>query len=227
VKFYYPNGKEIKSFDKFIKFYNRCYYIENSYIVEAYFDELIEKGIKEKSDIFKILAWKTGKINQKESKVDNFVYYKGWEDDKSFSVKHYGREINLKILIDYAFENQNELKKMKPQDIIGKFNNENVIPEGIGTVYLVTLCYFITQAKYPIFDRFADIALKAVKKGMAPLNKIKASQLPDKSIKGFNEKMKVYDDFCELIQNVEEEFNVIYKNSRDIDRALWVYGHLF
>ena len=38
---------------------------------------------------------------------------------------------------------------------------------------------------------------------------------------------EIYGGFVEMIQKAEKEFDVKYKDSRDMDRALWAYGHLF
>ena len=34
--------------------------------------------------------------------------------------------------------------------------------KGLGTVYCITLLYFISMGKYPIFDQFADKALDVI-----------------------------------------------------------------
>ena len=147
MKVYYPNGEEIKSFEEFIKFYNRCYYWKNNYNVEKYFDKLIKEGIKEKTDIFKILAWKIGKIKQKESTADKFVYSKDWDGENNFRVKLSNENVDLSEFISFIWDNMSDLEEMNPTQMITTLKNKQIIPKGIGTVYLVTLCYFITQSK--------------------------------------------------------------------------------
>ena len=56
---------------------------------------------------------------------------------------------------------------------------------------------------------------------------IKYSEPPDKSSKEFRTICEegVYKDYCDMIDAVFGIEN--YKKNRDIDRALWAYGHEF
>lgn len=101
--------------------------------------------------------------------------------------------------------------------------------QGIGAVYLITLLYFVTNHQYPgkcpIYDRFAMSALLAIKNNKKISDDVKCGELSDKNIKNFpklvGEKMKQY------IGLIDDIFGEEYNANRDIDRALWVYGHLF
>lgn len=95
---------------------------------------------------------------------------------------------------------------------------------------MVTLLFFVTNGECPIYDRFAMRALLAIKHGCKPgdtinSNDAKPANLPCKSDKNFTQKAAdVMKDYICLLQEI---FGDEYKTNREIDRALWVYGHLF
>lgn len=106
--------------------------------------------------------------------------------------------------------------------------------KGLGTVYCITLLYFISKGKYPIFDQFADKALDVISQNKEEFPSIDSksykplpSDLPIKGekLKQFKER---YDEYCEKIEKLKSQLSVRYRNpqNRDLDRALWVYGHI-
>lgn len=150
-------------------------------------------------------------------------------------LKYISRELNTTV------ESAEILKLLKEKS-----------PEGIGTVYLITFLYFITHGNEPIYDVFAMAALDAI----YPKNQdtisltlgsyVKMRELPSKNDNGFqnllnpqkpNHSKSNYIIYKEKLNVFMEEVNserissgknsLEYKDCRDIDRALWVYGHLF
>ena len=226
---------------------------QSSRHVEKIIDNILCKNPADftDSDIALILAWKMGKINHKES--DNsetkIFLHKNWKAvlgdyskvngfsdwDYKEPIRQYGGRITLdiKVIADYLCENAVELNNLinkKPDGL--KLAMDKVMQEswqGIGPVYLITLLYFISNhknpGKCPIYDRFAARALLAIKDNIKPGKSIKCGTLPDKTYSNWSErvnvKMKAYIDMLEFV------FDDKYKKNRDIDRALWVYGHLF
>lgn len=107
--------------------------------------------------------------------------------------------------------------------------------KGIGSVYLITILYFVSSGKYPIYDRFAAMALQALLCGKKPGTKIQIRDLPDKTSDSF---LNMLDDpnsaYKEYINSLEIVSKMYYDGKKDgyqidrrLDRALWVYGHLF
>ena len=105
---------------------------------------------------------------------------------------------------------------------------------GLGTVYLITILYFITKGNKPIYDRYAMASLSVLKLHKLH-NDIKVCK--DSIIRGWNlplkseindgiilEKDSIYGQYCSLL---EEFFPNNKWKDRDVDRALWVYGHYF
>ena len=233
--FYDYKGNEI-TIEEFIKYYSNIYYLDteqlngirkSSRFIENTIDDLLKKGINSEKDVINILAWKLGKIRHRESEnIKCFVYTSDWENAKQYDIKIYGKKVEIYKFIKYIVSNINGLEieaNEYPQSVLDKLNEKS--PYGIGTVYMITLLYFISRGKYPIYDRFAMIAIDAITNGNKPDEFVKYKQLPSKKEKGFNKLMN--NGMNNYIYKIEDVFGKEYQNNRDIDRALWVYGHLF
>ena len=134
--------------------------------------------------------------------------------------------IDLKTISEYIAKKISRLEaeaKNNPQKVLCELRDLNVT--GIGPVYLITLLYFISRGEYPIYDRFAMMSVQAILNNQKPGEIVIVKELPEKSSSKFNcvfeERMNPY------IENLKAIFGEAYKETRDIDRALWVYGHCF
>ncbi len=245
VKFYdCKNNSQIERED-FIKIYNGSYFlsgermvkgvIRNSTVAENEIERILNEGIKTDKDVINILAWKLGKIKHRETDADkngNIVFSEDWKNAYKFDILRYGRQWGkIEEFVNYIVSNIEYLcskSKCCPQKVLNELKAQ--APKGIGTVYLITLLYFISQGKYPIYDRFAYLALQGIKQGTEPFTKkIKPSILPDKNSEKFK---SVYEDYIEpYVKELSDIFGSDYNRSvekyRNIDRALWVYGHAF
>lgn len=238
MKFYDLNGNEIEK-KEFIELYSKSYYLDeprvkrvsqNSRYIEDYIDELLfDRGISCPKDVIEILAWKIGKIKHRDSQnAQRFVYSKDWANVESFHVNRYGKELDLSGFVEYIatnIENLTSKAQSDPQGVLNELKENAQAPKGIGTVYLITLLYFISKGKYPIYDRFAMMAVDAIIKDKKPGETVKYTELPDKNSFQFNQVFGLCQN--EYIDKIEKIFGHDYLESRDIDRALWVYGHLF
>lgn len=242
MKFYKEN-EIITDNKEFIKYYNERYYLytdkvisasnksvfKNSEFIENQIENLLNNGIKDENDVIHILAWKTGKIKHKDSELNKkFEYYSNWlinEDKKDYEITIYDR-IDVKTFAEYIVKNITVLESESidnPQNVLNKLKDES--PQGIGTVYLITLLYFISKGKYPIYDRFVTIAVDAILNNKKPNDYVSYSELPNKKDKKFDKVINIYNK--NYVNKLNEIFGDEYKSNRDIDRALWVYGHLF
>lgn len=222
---------------------------KTSRFVETIIEKILKKAPEDFtcSDVALILAWKIGKISHTQSD-HNIILHKDWKKSlgeysefEGFTswnvgpVKRFGDNrpitIDIKGITNYLHKNGQRLN-----DLIGNGNIETALEElvqqpwqGIGTVYLITLLYFATNhqhpGKCPIYDRFAMRALLAIKENKKIGETVNCKKLPDKNSSKFcktiSEEMKQYTN---LIYDI---FGEEYHTTRDIDRALWVYGHLF
>lgn len=236
MKFYTLDNTELSKND-FIKTYSKSYFLntqrlvpktsQNSVFAENEMALLLKNGIKTDADVMHILAWKIGKINHKDTdKKQKFEYHKDWQFAEQLNVKRYGKHFDVKEFINYITSNIDFLEKTAkndPQEVLNLLNKNS--PAGIGTVYLITLLYFISKGTYPIYDRFAMKAIDAILNEVTPGNPINYKELPGKNNKQFGKIMD--DNMREYICKLEKVFGTEYQIDRDIDRALWVYGHLF
>ena len=274
MKFYNENGKEICKKD-FICKYSKTYYIcqkkivtgfrQSSRFIEDEIEKILTNGISASNgistDIVRILAWKIGKIKHKESQESRkFEYAKGWENSEtSMKIKIYKNYICINDLVNCIqglvncfqdnIDNLEALLKEPSKDTFFSkaFSSlKEINCPGIGTVYLITLLYFISKGCIPIYDRFASMALEAILNDVKPLENKKAAVsvkyicLPSKTVKDISEISKMFMEYRSNLMKVfgdkYEEYTKSFYSSdrkkwvqktRDIDRALWVYGHRF
>lgn len=235
MKFYDVNGLEIEK-EQFVKIYGDSYFIgrkrivkgvvQNSEFAEKEIEKILCEGIKTPTDVVHILAWKIGKLRHRDCETEKkFVYHSDWKNAENMNVKIRKREFDIDGFSSYILENLEcieKLYKKEPQLALNKLKEGSV--DGIGTVYMITMLYFISKKKCPIYDRFAMKAIEAIVNDVKPGNFIKDIQLPDKNSKEFKNIMKC--KMKEYIDNLKVVFGDDYQN-RDVDRALWVYGHMF
>ena len=155
--------------NEFVKMYSELYFEntgfsnKNSHIAEDRIKDILEK-CKEKKDIsakdvYDILAWKIGKIRHGASDTNNKIeYYSDWKDG-ILEGKINGDTINQEQFEEIA-KKLNELSE--GEDSFEKYIGELTKFTGIGNVYAITLRYFITGGKHPIYDQYAYRAIKAI-----------------------------------------------------------------
>ena len=240
--YYYPESG--KSDQPLVKGLSRC-----SHYPEEEIDELLKSGIKKEEDVVHILAWKIGKIAHLNCEKNKpFSYSSDWADLEDYdgwarnssTVKLRKIEFPIKEIAEYVLAHLNRWKKEIEEDnwfaVLEDFNDTKMRKgwKGLGTVYCITLLYFISKGKYPIFDQFADKALDVISnnkeefpnadhKVYEPL----PSDLPTKGEKPREFKER-YHEYCEKIEKLKSQLPEVYRNPRNrgLDRALWVYGHI-
>lgn len=220
--------------------------------IERAIDFLFEKEEWTQKDVHRMLAWKLGKINHRECEKQNkdkeiaqeFIFHNGWSNDNNES--YYRMQLPNSSVIEG--EDFNSLAK-KVCDLHKSYYRKEIGSEGVweelvgfasdekynglGTVYLVTLLYFITNKDKPIYDRFAMAALvvkELEEKGILIHNDAVirgCSSLPSKKEakgKKLLTEINQYKQYCALLK---KHFPNDGWKGRDVDRALWVYGHYF
>lgn len=212
--FYYPNGKEIncgdfkKNRETFLNLYEQLYFfLTRNNKLENEIEKILKDGIN-KGDAEKIMLWKTG------GKIYNGV----------LSTQYH--KINMSDIYKIEKELIDKNKCNDPTLVINHITNS----DKVGFVYAVTLLHFASKGKYPIYDKFAHIALKQISDKSDFKRIIKDSEL-EKEIHKDNAKKRL-DEYRKLyIGRINDIFETQYgeKESCDrrVDRALWAYGHLF
>ena len=162
--------------------------------------KILENDTWSSDDIIKVLCWKMGASNSSSNGEKR--------------VKGRWREVEVGRLIDKI----QGVKKISdnPEETLQILME----PKGIGAVYAVTLLFFMSKGKYPIYDKYAHMALDAIETGKQPGDEIPYKELPTapKSI------MEKVDEYAARIKNI---FGKNALADRDVDRALWAYGHSF
>lgn len=206
-KFYAPDGTIISK-ETFISFYSQVYYYLNRDLnFERKIENILYSDTLSDKDIIDVLCWKIGATSKNE--------------DAQTLTNQWGT-IEVHELIEKISG-----KKQKNCDAT-EMLKQLIGFEGIGPVYAITLLYFITKGEYPIYDRFAHIALKQIESGASFDNVIQDISLGHEFHAYSTKIEKIYNDYQEFYINcLTEIFGEEYQTNRDIDRALWVYGHLF
>ena len=209
------------------------------------------------SDVIHMLAWKMGRINHKES-INGVYKYTGNDEKQDPAKLSWSDGINCGYLkannrsgdIEHISEFVDRVRELKngvinnelhrsPREMLEaiqgtlQIGTKNEV-RGIGSVYLITMLYFVSGGEYPIYDQFAAMALDAIKNGKKPGSTIQIKDLPDKKSKSFlnllDNPNSVYSSYIKNLEELSELFygnKDGYQNDRRLDRALWVYGHLF
>ena len=235
----------------FVEKYQYSYYLEgdgekqnhsiipqvsvNSNVAEIEIKRILSSEDWKKEDVSTFLAWKIGGINHQESKKEGkIIFYDAWEKgiEKDGETIIRARYFNCEKETFERFckrlsEKKNYIKllykngeaEQSLNEIVTVINGdckEDAI-YGLGPVYILTILYFITQEASPIFDRFAYTSVKAIYNGVEP-NKIWYENPSSKSTKAI---MTVINEYKWYLKQVFGTETV----PRDVDRALWVYGH--
>ncbi len=182
-------------------------------------------------------------------------YYKDWSEDECYiKLKKCKKqkmdsfaEIIIKLRKEYASKIQKpgycKDSNKRFSDVassVWKILVEKNDIAGIGPVILLTLLFFITKGECPIYDRFAMAALLSIdaenskknEKGdhniiYLPGDIIYLESLPEKGDDKFKGLLANDDSiYCKYYDLLKKYFDKEIIN-RNVDRALWVYGHIF
>jgi hypothetical protein len=192
---------------------------QGSEYVEGKIEEILERGlVKEglREDLTLIVAWKIGAIDHNSSVLLGGVIYKNEFNLKLKFSGQYG-VIYANDIINYCLDNFDKLIELcnDPQQLYDDLYKNRGQGNGIGATYCISLLYFFTQGKWPIYDKFAHTAINAI------INDVHPSEVVN---------YRAINDFPDYCNNYVEKIKDIFgeqKIPRKIDRALWVYGHFF
>lgn len=175
------------------------------------------------------LAWKAGKVDWKDNQL---ITIDSFEKDDNY-INGYGGKINKNAFETYCSKLMEELKDEINQNV----ENENwekayrtvmeISPKNIGPVYNINTLFFLTGGKAPIYDAFAHKAVKALLFDILPCD-VYLGGNPDK--KDVDKVVAMYQEYMILLKMLFKDcFKNKQKNDmfipRELDRALWVYGH--
>lgn len=174
------------------------------------------------------LAWKAGKIDFKD---DQLMTTDSFEKDDNY-INGYGGKIDKDDFKSYCLELKIRKKEINKnvEDENGKDAYKTVMelsPNNIGPVYNINTLFFLTGGKAPIYDVFAHKAVKALLFDISPCE-VYLGGNPDKH--DVHKVVAMYQEYMILLKMLFKDwFKNKQKNDmfipRELDRALWVYGH--
>ena len=220
----------------------------SSKYVEDEIERILKSGINCRRDVIHILAWKLGKIRHKESKA-RFEYTDDWsklleyegnnapEIPRDMCVRYYSKEENFRIG-EIAATIVDNLESLHECVLLGWKETLKMLDslidhekfERMGVVYLITLMYFLSKGKYPIYDIRAMVAVKAIENGAQPGADIEYKELTsvnDTLLDTSEHSYQEYQNCLERIFGKGYQYDNNQNPRRNYDRALWVYGHYF
>ena len=204
--FYDVHGNRISS-SKFINMYNEIYYYQNNCFLEREIERIYSKGCEASLDeMITFIKWKTGgELNNSKDSI----------------ITQYGSHISIDGIKELEQSIDSSWREKNVCELYNLINDHNI--ENIGPVYILALCSLIKSGTEPIYDKFTDIALDAIGDDTKVIwASISYKEMPDK--KSERSVMKRYDSFKDKLK---VHFGNEWQKDRNIDRALWVYGHMF
>ena len=164
MAFYSPDGIQKLTTKEFVDYYSNAYtldglkiheirYTQSSSFVEDEISRILSDGFKNRADIAKAMAWKLGRIKHREC-MNEFIYSSDWECCEKLNPMHYGKELDLDKLFRFIIKNKDELERITdndPQKCLMTLRDQGI--EGLGTVYLITLLFFLSHGKHPIYPK--------------------------------------------------------------------------
>ncbi|MDE6727377.1 MAG: hypothetical protein K2J80_05490 [Oscillospiraceae bacterium] len=193
--------------DEFLDLYEKIYFFENPDLdLEEKIEKILEKRKKSskplsREDIETIFGWKMDTKNIVNGQI------------KRRQIVDVGK---VKVCID-----NNKSYKSK-EEAIQLLNELRTSKNNIGSVYAITVLYFLSGGEYPIYDRFVQIAVNAICSNAKIGDEVECKGLSDSPCG------KTLLDSYE--KKYHEKLRSIFKGvplDRKTDRALWAYGHLF
>ncbi len=233
----------------FLAEYEDSYYIDDQSVpalcclrrtnraVEEEIEGILDGGFKGEEDVKKVLAWKVGRVDHRAS-GEGFVYTKEWQPLHPEAYR--GRRFDFDVIVKRVLEVQ-ERGIDDPDEIVAYLAKAGA--RGVGPVYLLTLLYFLTRGRHPIYDHYAAQAANALCEGVSPGaidERRRSVPLDEEACKLVRPRSLPEDPtmllapggaYQRFVEKVEGLFGreVVSDASeyRRIDRALWVYGHRF
>ena len=214
-RYYYPDGSIIEAESEeerrqlFIDFYNRFYYyinrdIDREKTIETILNDRAKGKEIDKETLEKILRWKV-----------NPRYYTLSED---------GTKKNV-LSVDEILEVTKKINVNITEDKISEAICNLMNCSGIGAVYAISILYFCTGGRYPIYDKYAHIALMVINEGR-DFNSLVCENERERQFHFSTSKIEVISTDYKFYTGLLKEWLDGMKYDRKIDQALWTYSTL-
>lgn len=160
------------------------------------------------------IAWKAGRL-----KVDEGGKYT-WDGKNGMGNTILNIDSYLEKINEYRSDICEVLDKGDIKSAYEKLLKLNIDcgVKQLGSVYLITIIFFMSKGKYPIYDKFAHKAAQAIRDNKNP-SEVSVKSAPDKT--SVSAVMRMYDEYLCLLKDTIGTTEL----SREQDQSLWVYGH--
>lgn len=197
----------------------------SNYGEEKVCDLLNKSTILSKDDLVLLMAWKMGLIDHGSSEVLKKIIYSQNFDLSLVSRGQYG-ERDFSRSIPYLANNMQQVVEKvarNPQHLVDWVRGPHPELGGFGITYILTVQFFISHGKDPIYDRFAHMAAIAIHENLKPGATIKWAPV---------QSWEEYQRYVNLLKPISAACFQAGASSqvtvpRPLDRAAWVYGHFF
>src|SRR5438874_1853073 len=149
-----------------------------------------------------IFGWKLGQINHRVP--DQVSYKPDWSQHLIAQVRFDTPDFSAAI--SWLTDQMPLIQTLTPEDI---FDLRHKLDK-IGPVYILTLLFFLSHGQWPIYDKYAAIAVEAITLGQAPESNVRLTQLSS---------WRQYKVFVDKVSWLFGCQNI----SREQDQALWAY----
>jgi hypothetical protein len=195
---------------------------QTSHFVEAKICALLEQGTSLfEQDLILAMAWKTGQIDHRSSESQKKMIFAGnWATSLTTSGQY---TLNFSASIPFVAARlatiTAEINQGNPPyffDLSGRL-------DGFGKVHRLTVTFFVSHGKFPIYDKYADVGAAAIDGDVPPGRNFPYKQLT---------KWREYELFMDRLARIkhccpQERTSSPMFVSRSFDRSLWSYGHFF
>lgn len=186
---------------------------------------------------WKHIAWKAGRLKYDEKEDFPEEYKKTikysdngytWDGCNGYGnpiehIEEYLKAINEKCcsiskeLLEQKDNNEVFDQIKNAYKALLKLNEEQNV-KYFGSVYILTLIFFLSKGKFPIYDKFAYKAAKALFYNANPKDVTVEISLDKKDT---DKVLTLYCEYCWLLTQLFQTYSI----TREQDQALWVYGH--
>jgi hypothetical protein len=191
---------------------------QSSHWIEKRIDGLLAQATPlSQADLTLALAWKIGAVNHPRS--PSSVRFKPTNFSTTLIPQRYRqRRWNFSQSIPYLAANMAAIQQQLATNP-AYLQNLKLPGTGFGPTNKLAIQFFITHGSEPIYDQYAHKAALAIHQNLPP----------GSAVAGYTQVQtwSDYQNFKSLLKTIGLQAHGSMFISRDDDRALWVYGHLF
>lgn len=219
---------EIEDGEEFLDIYGYIYdYLHHDNVLEQSITKILQEGLDGSSEdkTGTALLWKVGGNIQ-----DGIVRYQySSKSDQTDGINI--AQINGIVHEVYSkYKDAPDKNKLILRDMILQCAKNKEVKH-MGAVYTITLVYFMTKGEYPIYDKYAHIALLSLYDNSKKIyTQKRMKEISLEQTDSYKKIISIYSDYKKLSDDVYTKLSVNMDSAeslRRIDKALWAYGHLF